>query len=284
MKRYMLEIYEPGSTDDVLAIYEADTPFGCIGEGDLMQPLGSGIEDPKRVLKVVTVEHLIWEIDGQPKHKTLIFTEALANKAENRLNRMSLSLKDRWMLSNQLRIMEHILDRDETESLSHIREAVENGYEMEYDWGIDYIYKDTMSEAECMEVLDILEMFDRLESSFAALADQSGVEEWKGEVEFGGWDGNNESRQLGYARHFCEGRHRFEGLGHRAYMNSHAPTLHRYRVMLKAFQPIWREKISRTFRYELSRDEIIRVLNAWRVERDRLREEYERTRRQNGES
>ena len=283
MKRYMLEIYEPGSAEDVLASYESDTPFGSIGQGDLMQPLGEGVEDRRRVLRVVTVEHLIWDVDGHPKHKTMVFTLALANSRENRQDRMSLSLKDRWILSNQLRILEHLIGGDEAGALAYSREAIENGYEMEYDWGIEYIYKDTMSEPECKEVLDILEMFEWLESSYDALPDKTGVEAWEGEVEFHGWDGNNEGRQLGYARHFCEGRHRYERLGHRAYMNSHMPTLERSRAMLKEFQPMWYEKVHGTYQYDLSKEELIKVLNAWRVERDRLNEEYERYKKLRGE-
>jgi len=30
MKPYGLEIYEPGSADDVVAYFESDTPFGAI--------------------------------------------------------------------------------------------------------------------------------------------------------------------------------------------------------------------------------------------------------------
>ena len=86
MKLYGLEIYEPGSADDVVAYFESDNPFGAITKGDLINPLATEGEKVKRVLRVVGVEHIIWEVEAEGvKYKTCIFTAAEENNREARM-------------------------------------------------------------------------------------------------------------------------------------------------------------------------------------------------------
>jgi hypothetical protein len=55
--RYSLEIYEPGSADDVAANFESDTPFQAIHRGDLIRPMMVPGEPPiTDVLRVECVE------------------------------------------------------------------------------------------------------------------------------------------------------------------------------------------------------------------------------------
>ena len=89
------------------------------------------------------------------------------------------------------------------------------------------------------------------------------------EVRFSGFDGNNEGKQLSYARHFCKGKDRFTDLGERAWANSHMPTMDRNRVMLQ----VWKRR--KNYYRDLTKDELVQILQAWRDERDRLNAEYE---------
>ncbi len=155
------------------------------------------------------------------------------------------------MLSNQYRILEALYP-DEAEGLAETRDALERGYELHYDWNIQNIYDDThvMSEEECQEVIGILAMFDALKLSYEALSDKSGIEEWR--VKFIGFDGNNESIQLGYARYFCNSDGgRFPDL---KVVNSHCPVLGRYRAMLI----IWK---GMNEKHELTKAEIIEIVS-----------------------
>ena len=60
---------------------------------------------------------------------------------------------------------------------------------------------------------------------------------WAERVVFAGFDGNNESSQLGIARFLIEDMDRFEKFKGRD-LNAHHPTEARYRQMVKLFAPM----------------------------------------------
>ena len=142
---------------------------------------------------------------------------------------MKLTRLERWMLSNQLRILEALYP-DEAKSFAITRTAIECGYTLNYDWSIDNIYRDELSEDACREVFDILEMFSAIERA----VDKSTDEEIKKRpfARFIGFDGNNESHQLGYFRYLVEDLDkyaRFKGDAPWDNCNSHMPVLEIYR-------------------------------------------------------
>jgi hypothetical protein len=72
---YMLEIYEPGSEKEVWVHFESSSPFMPIAVGDYLNPYAwDPPPSPLRILRVVRVEHLIWNISVLSQ-KILIFTE-----------------------------------------------------------------------------------------------------------------------------------------------------------------------------------------------------------------
>jgi hypothetical protein len=82
---YMLEIYEPGSFDDVWVYFESTSPFGFMSAGDIINPgLWEGSKSPMFVLKVVSLEHILWEAEGQTKHKICVFTREVEGTRELR--------------------------------------------------------------------------------------------------------------------------------------------------------------------------------------------------------
>lgn len=165
---------------------------------------------------------------------------------------MKLTRVERWMLSNQYRILEKLYP-EEAESLAVHREALENGYERDYSRIAENIYDDkyTLTTAECDEVIDVLSMHRALKYAYDALADRSGIEAWQ--IEFSGFDGNNEPTLLGYTRWFCnqEGG-RFTELTRGDDFNSHMPSLGRYRAMLKE----WNASKDRN---KLTKEDIVRI-------------------------
>jgi hypothetical protein len=82
---YMLEIYEPGSTESAWVSFESDSPFGSISVGDIINPgVWEGSNSPMTVLKAVAVEHLVWEAQGEVKHKIMVFTTEMDGARELR--------------------------------------------------------------------------------------------------------------------------------------------------------------------------------------------------------
>ncbi len=166
---------------------------------------------------------------------------------------MELSRKDRWVLSNQYRILEALYP-DEADGFRQTREALESGYALHYD--PQHIYEDELSVDQCREVLDILDMHRALHFSFRNLQDTQGID--KRNVEFDGFDGNNETSYLGYARYYWGldgGEQRFKELhGSGDDFNSHSPVLDIYRRMLA----VWKGKLKRS--HELTKDQIQQIL------------------------
>lgn len=164
---------------------------------------------------------------------------------------MDLTHKDRVMLSLVLQILEK-LDPDGAEYLQKYRTAIESGYELHYN-DLEHIYKDTRSVDECKEVLNILDMFRALKFSYDALApdEQSTIK--PRDISFFGFDGNNETKQFGYADYFINTLGRYEELSS-IDLNSHMPSLPVYGRMLAEYE--------QTAKHDLSLDEIRRVADA----------------------
>lgn len=165
---------------------------------------------------------------------------------------MELSRKERLFLSNQLKILEKLYPKEADYYEKH-RKAVEQGYSLHYDWITENL-REEMSEEECREVLDILDMYRALTFSYRDLDDKSNLPEWK--IEFPGFDGNNEPKQMKYTEYFINDLNRFSELRDDSDFpdyNSHSPMLEKYRRMLSK----WNEFDQKQ---NLSKDEIIEIL------------------------
>lgn len=151
---------------------------------------------------------------------------------------MKLTRYERWLLANQYRILEK-LDPGQADSYRAAQEVLESGYEAEYSGLCPHIYddRDTLSADQCSEVIDILQMHRALHDSYGSLQDKAGIKE--NDTRFWGFDGNNETTYMAYAKFFCDGdpsSPRYTELDRSHRFNSHMPTLWRYRPMLRAWQ------------------------------------------------
>jgi uncharacterized protein len=165
---------------------------------------------------------------------------------------MHLTRAERWILSNQLRILE-VLCPDEAKGLSEQRVGLERGYELHYEWLCTHIYNDdqAMTADECREIVDIFEMFSALKRSLETFGKKRGVEQRK--LAFRGLDGNAEGREMAYAQYYYEsdgGRFTDLEIEH---FNSHMPMLATYRAMLSA----WKESMNK---HSLTEDDVRRIL------------------------
>ena len=82
-KRFGLEVYEPGSTTTVVAIFESETAFCAIAHGDLIR-----VPSWAAPLQVVSVEHVVLnDPDGGAMHKVAIITREVVDTQESRFTR-----------------------------------------------------------------------------------------------------------------------------------------------------------------------------------------------------
>ena len=83
---------------------------------------------------------------------------------------MKLTNAERWILRNQLRILE-LLDEEDAEDYAIRRKAIEHGYELAYEGAMPVVCPDNevLTEDECKEVVHIMAMFQVLQRSAAKL-------------------------------------------------------------------------------------------------------------------
>ena len=167
---------------------------------------------------------------------------------------MRLTKTERLILANQYRILE-LLEPDNAESYEKIREGIEWGYEAAIDDVLSNIF-DGLEKKECSFVVHVMSMYDALQRSYRELEDKTGIEER--EVEFPGFDGNNETSYYAYAKYVVEREERFTYLKGADDLNSHMPMLQSYRQML----PVWEDEMDSP--YEMSHDQMRRVLDGKR--------------------
>jgi uncharacterized protein YfbU (UPF0304 family) len=164
---------------------------------------------------------------------------------------MDLTLFERRVLANQYRILEK-LDPPGASDHEAIYEALESGYALEYDEAFTGM-SDELSKEECNLVWNSMSLFLALQRSAASLPDRVGLDEWR--LKFQGFDGNNETSYMAYARYILEKRQRFTDLGlGEDRVNSHTEMVPTYRAMFAK----WKNDYGK--RYDLSREEIDTLL------------------------
>lgn len=156
-------------------------------------------------------------------------------------NKYALSLPQRLILVNQYKIMKQLTDSEsEKKEYDNMITALESGFELHYQDCFGFMGESDMSEKECREVLDILEMYRGIIYSYQALIrDQKPTTLKPKDVMFPGFDGNNEYKQLSYVRYFIVDLDRYseiQELNQTDNYNSHCRYLDRYRNMLAKWQ------------------------------------------------
>jgi len=188
---------------------------------------------------------------------------------------IQLTLKERLAFALRFRTLAKLHEGDEegeSEHWTRMAEIVESGYTAEYAL-MSYTFSEELPYSECRFVWDVLDMFTTLEASLERLPEAERVpfDDW--ECTFRGFDGNNESAYLSYARFLIQDD-RWTSLAEafgpqRESGNSHMPTLQRYREMLAAWNSIVRAKrttgIPRPEDYYFNASELETVCEAGRL-------------------
>lgn len=140
---------------------------------------------------------------------------------------MELTKKDRLLFINQFRILEKLYP-EEADSLERHRIALEQGYSLHYPWILEGVW-DELPVDECRRVLNALDVYRAITHSYEKLTDKLDLKE--SDVRFRGFDGNNESHHMSYARYFVVDLGRYDELRKgQEYpdFNSHMPMLDEY--------------------------------------------------------
>ena len=77
----------PGAFEDMWVSYKSENPFMAISKGDIINPsVWPDSQSPMEVLRVVNVEHIIWDVPNtnQIKHKICVYTQEVEGTAELR--------------------------------------------------------------------------------------------------------------------------------------------------------------------------------------------------------
>lgn len=170
---------------------------------------------------------------------------------------MKLSKFERLLLINQYDILK-VIDPDNSKEYDLNREVLMQGYEQHYDELVTWLMED-FPEGKSEEVISILQMYRSLNFSYQNL---DGEEKQKIEVEklkFKGFDGNNETSYMTYARFFMHDMDRYKELwDNEKYpdYNTHWPVLGMYRKMLS----VW-ESFDKKYSNDLTVEEILKITN-----------------------
>ena len=163
--------------------------------------------------------------------------------------RLQLTDTERLILANQYEILGS-LKKDET--YTRLAEQLRDGHEWLYQQNFEY-FSPNMSNVDAELVVTILGIYSDIKDSYAQLADKSEIEAHQ--VEFPGFDGNNEGELLRFSRALRESDRFVETLPQHG-KNSHMPTRDIYGRMVAMWEELGKPH------FPLSKDQIVAVLAA----------------------
>lgn len=145
---------------------------------------------------------------------------------------MELTRLERLSLWNQYEVLK-LLDKGRKDYYERCQSILSNGYRARYESLAQHITGDELSEEDTHFVSDVLNMFDAL----ARIGEGGGRKLNIAGSSFAGFDGNNETELMGYARFLIEKEEKWTYLGIKNF-NSHMPLRPFYSRMLVEFNKI----------------------------------------------
>jgi len=166
---------------------------------------------------------------------------------------MEMTNAQRLILSNQYYLMSQ-MDPENSAKYQRLQTIVERGYELQ----MRELNKEfgCLTEAECREVIDIMEMYHAMQESNKMLAEQERAEVDQRRLQFLGFDIGSEAQSVHYVRFLVdsEGLYpQFDKADH--HFNSQMPMLEKYRRMLTTWRNCPRQ-------YHLCATELSQIFSA----------------------
>lgn len=166
-----------------------------------------------------------------------------------------LSTAERLILTNQYKLL-NAAGMPEAGQHDDLITILEAGYELQINEFLERAESEAMSESECRFVLNVMDMFDILHTSWQQLdeVEQHEIAEWR--VTFGGFDGEHERKYLDYVLYLVDIENCWAHFPREDNFNAHRPMLDRYKTLLKNFDA---KQLSD--KYTLSFEQLSEVLN-----------------------
>ncbi|WP_122081775.1 YfbU family protein [Vibrio coralliirubri] len=166
---------------------------------------------------------------------------------------MEMTNAQRLILSNQYYLMSQ-MDPENSAKYQRLQTIVERGYELQ----MRELNKEfgCLTEAECREIIDIMEMYHAMQESNKMLAKQERAEVDQRRLQFLGFDIASEAQIVHYVRFLVdsEGLYpQFDKADH--HFNSQMPMLEKYRRMLTTWRNCPRQ-------YHLCATELSQIFSA----------------------
>ena len=166
---------------------------------------------------------------------------------------MEMTNAQRLILSNQYYLMSQ-MDPENSAKYQRLQTIVERGYELQ----MRELNKEfgCLTEAECREIIDIMEMYHAMQESNKMLVDEERKEVDQRRLQFLGFDIASEAQIVHYVRFLTdsEGLYpQFDKADH--HFNSQMPMLDKYRRMLTTWRNCPRQ-------YHLCATELSQIFNA----------------------
>ena len=166
---------------------------------------------------------------------------------------MEMTNAQRLILSNQYYLMSQ-MDPENSAKYQRLQTIVERGYELQ----MRELNKEfgCLTEAECREIIDIMEMYHAMQESNKMLAEQERAEVDQRRLQFLGFDIASEAQAVHYVRFLVdsEGLYpQFDKADH--HFNSQMPMLEKYRRMLTTWRNCPRQ-------YHLCATELSQIFSA----------------------
>ncbi|TKF41384.1 YfbU family protein [Vibrio sp. F13] len=166
---------------------------------------------------------------------------------------MEMTNAQRLILSNQYYLMSQ-MDPENSAKYQRLQTVVERGYELQ----MRELNKEfgCLTEAECREIIDIMEMYHAMQESNKMLAEQERAEVDQRRLQFLGFDIASEAQIVHYVRFLVdsEGLYpQFDKADH--HFNSQMPMLEKYRRMLTTWRNCPRQ-------YHLCATELSQIFSA----------------------
>ncbi|MEZ8879093.1 YfbU family protein [Vibrio lentus] len=166
---------------------------------------------------------------------------------------MEMTNAQRLILSNQYYLMSQ-MDPENSAKYQRLQTVVERGYELQ----MRELNKEfgCLTEAECREVIDIMEMYHAMQESNKMLAEQERAEVDQRRLQFLGFDIASEAQVVHHVRFLVdsEGLYpQFDKADH--HFNSQMPMLEKYRRMLTTWRNCPRQ-------YHLCATELSQIFSA----------------------
>ncbi|MCG9559116.1 YfbU family protein [Vibrio kanaloae] len=166
---------------------------------------------------------------------------------------MEMTNAQRLILSNQYYLMSQ-MDPENSTKYQRLQTIVERGYELQ----MQELNKEfgCLTEAECREIIDIMEMYHAMQESHKMLENQERTEVDQRRLQFLGFDITSEVQRTHYVRFLVgsEGLYpQFDKADH--HFNSQMPMLEKYRRMLTTWRNCPRQ-------YHLCATELSQIFSA----------------------